>query len=327
MKLSRFIPMTLALLSAFVLAACTGMPTQLQSVEVETSPQGQTEMEFTGAVDSIGSNAWSIGGLVVGVTASTEIQGEPVVGDLVKVHALVLDGSTLVAREIARAAGAAGVQSTPIATPAAGQEIEFFGSVVDIASDAWLVGDRTVAITSATEIKGTISIGDSVKVHALVQPDLSLTAREIEPATEDDLLSGGDDSGDTEDVELKGLVEKIEGDEWTVASVTFIVPAGTEIDGPVQVGDTVEIHAIWSAEGVLTAIRVHLEDGPGDDDSNDDSSDDSSDDDGDDDSDDDDSDDDDSDDDDSDDGDDDGVGDDDDSGPGSSDDDNSGSGG
>jgi hypothetical protein len=314
--------MTLAMLSAFVLAACTGMPSQLQSVEVETSPQGQTEMEFTGAVDSIGSNAWSIGGLVVGVTASTEIQGEPVVGDLVKVHALVLDGSTLVAREIARAAGAPGVQSTPIATPAAGQEIEFFGSVVDIASDAWLVGDQTVAITSATEIKGTISIGDSVKVHALVQPDLSLTAREIEPATEDDLLSGGDDSGDTEDVELKGIVEKIEGDEWTVASVTFIVPAGTEIDSPVQVGDTVEIHAIWSAEGVLTAIRVHLEDGPGDDDSADDSDDDL----------DDDSSDSSGDDDDSDDSDDDHGGDDDDgdadddSGPGSGDD-NSGSGG
>jgi hypothetical protein len=277
MKLSRWIPLTLSVLAAFTLAACTGTPAQLESVEVGAGPQGETEMEFAGAVDSIGSNAWSIGGLVVGVTASTEITGEPVVGDIVRVHALVLDGSTLVAREIARAEAALGAEPTPVATPVAGEEIEFFGSVVNIASDAWTVGVQTVAITSATEIKGTISVGDPVKVHALVQPDLSLTAREIEPATEADLLSGDDSSGSAEDVELKGIVEKIVGDEWTVASVTFVVPPGTAIDGAVQVGDSVEIHAVWSAGGVLTAIRIHLEDGPGDDaSSGDDSGDDNS---------------------------------------------------
>jgi hypothetical protein len=237
-------------------------------------------MEFTGAVDSIGSNAWSIGGLVVGVTPSTEIQGDPAVGDLVKVHALVLDESTLVAREIQRAEGALGAEVTPVATPAAGEEIEFFGAVVSIASDTWTVGDQTVAITSATEIKGTISIGDPVKVHAMVQPDLSLTASEIEPATAADLVSSQDDSSDNgdvelEDVELKGKVESIVGNEWTVASVTFLVPAEAVIDGAIQVGDMVEVKAFWSADGVLTAIRVHLEDSAvGDDSSSDDASDD-----------------------------------------------------
>jgi len=273
MKSSRLFPMTLAVLAAFTLAACTGTPVQLQSAEVETNEQGETELEFTGAVDSIGSNAWSIGGLVVGVTASTQIQGDPAVGDLVKVHALVVNETTLVAREIERSAGALGPPSTPVATLSAGEEIEFFGSVVAIASDAWTVGPQTVAITSATEIKGTISVGDPVKVHAIVQPDQTLTAREIEPATEADLI-GGDDDRDDEDLELKGPVESIAGDTWTVASVTFLVPPGTAIDGAVQVGDTVEIHAVWSADGVLTAVRIHLEDGPGDDDNSGDDSDD-----------------------------------------------------
>jgi hypothetical protein len=273
-------------------------------------------MEFAGAVDSIGSNAWSIGGLVVGVAASTEITGEPAVGDIVRVHALVLDGATLVAREIARAAGAPGVDPTPAATPSAGEEIEFFGAVVTITSDSWMVGENTVAITSDTEIKGTIAVGDPVKVHALVQPDLTLTAREIEPATEADLVGGEDDSGEDEDLELKGVVQAIVGDSWTVASVTIVVPAGTPIDGDVQVGDFVEIHAAWSAEGILTATRVHLEDGAGDDSSSDDDSDDGQDDDSDDQ-------DDDSDDDNSGSG----GGDDDDSGSGGDDDDNSGSGG
>jgi hypothetical protein len=129
-------------------------------------------MEFTGPSIRSGSNAWSIGGLVVGVTASTEVQGNPAVGDLVKVHALVLDGSTLVAREIALAPSPLGTEATPAAMPTAGEEIEFVGPVVSIGSDRWTVGDQSVAITSDTEIKGTISVGDLVKVHALVH-DLS----------------------------------------------------------------------------------------------------------------------------------------------------------
>jgi len=265
MKLTRWLPITLVVLAVLTLAACTGMPAQLESVEVNSSPPGETEMEFTGAVDSIGSNAWSIGGLVVGVTASTEIQGDPAVGDLVRVHALVLDGSTLVAREIARAEDALGAEPTAVATPGAGEEIEFFGPAVNIASDSWTVGDQAVQITSATEIKGTISVGDLVKVHAVVQPDLTLTASEIEPATEADMASSLDDSSDTgeveqEDVELKGIVESIVGNEWTVASVTFLVPAETVIDGTIQVGDSVEVKAFWSTDGVLTAVRIHLED-------------------------------------------------------------------
>ena len=309
MRLNRWLPLTLAVLAVFTLAACTGTPVQVGSPEVDTDPQGQTELEFTGVVDSIGSNAWSVGGLVVGVTASTEVDSALLVGDLARVHALVLDETTLVAREIQRAEQAL---PTAAATPPAGEEIEFFGSVVTIAATSWTVGDRAVAITSATEIKGTIAVGDPVKVHALVQPDFSLTAREIEPVTDDDLLVGDDFGGNDEDLELKGIVGKIVGNEWTVAGVTFVVLPGTAIDGAVQVGDTVEVHAIWSTEGVLTAVRVHLEDGPGDDDSGDDTQDDDSDSGQDDDSDDDS-----------------GSGDEDDdnSGPGGGDDDNSGSGG
>jgi len=79
------------------------------------------------------------------------------------------------------------------------------------------------------------------------------------------MASSLDDSSDDgeveqEDVELKGIVESIVGNEWTVASVTFLVPAETVIDGTIQVGDSVEVKAFWSTDGVLTAVRIHLED-------------------------------------------------------------------
>ena len=287
MKHLALVRVSLVGLAGIALAACAQLPPEVSSVEVSGEPAAEAQLEFTGAVDSIGSNSWSIGGLVVGVAASTEVTGSPAVGDIVRVHALVVDETTLIAREIGAVEQ---LEKTPwpaVETLAPGEEIEFFGSAKNIAADSWTVGDRIVQVTSDTEIKGSILVGDPVKVHAVVQPDGSLTAREIEPATQDDLASGDDDLGDDDsgdddfsdddDLEVKGVVTSIEGDTWTVAGVTFVVPAGTDVDGTIQVGDTVEIHAVWSAEGVLTAVRVHLEDGPGDDDdSGDDSDDDNS---------------------------------------------------
>jgi hypothetical protein len=277
MKHLSLVRILLVVLAGVVLAACSQLPGEISSVEISGSQAGEAELEFTGAVDSIGSNAWSIGGLVVGVAASTEIAGAPDIGDLVRVQALVLDEATLIAREIRRLDSPAGAQTTAVATGAPGEEIEFFGPAVSITSSLWTVGDTDVAVTSSTEIKGNLTVGDVVKVHARVETDGSLTAREIELATADDMASGDDGLSDDEDLEVKGVVTAIEGDTWTVAGVTFVVPPGAEVDGPIQVGDVVEVHAVWSPEGVLTAVRVHLEDGPGDDDgSGDDSDDDNS---------------------------------------------------
>jgi len=320
MKLIRWLPMTLVVLAGFTLAACTGTSIQLQSAELETDPSGETEMEFTGLVDSIGPDAWSVGGLTVGITVATEIAGEPQVGDLVKVHALIVPPETLIAREIALAESLTDEPSSTDVPPAPGDEIEFVGQVVTIAADAWTVDDQIVAVTSDTEINGTISVGDLVKVHALVGPDLSLTAREIEPASQEDALGDDDEQDDDEeDLEFKGIVEEINGEDWTVSGVHFLVPATLQFEGAIVVGDFVEIHAAWSTDGILTAIRVQLEDESGDKSTSDDDLDDDSDDDLDDDSDDD-----------LDDSDDDsgsGGGDDDNSGSGGGDDDNSGSGG
>jgi hypothetical protein len=319
MNRSRWIGVILTVVAGAFLTACAQAPVGLQSLELDAASSGEADLEFTGLVDSVGSNAWSVGGLVVGVAASTEISGQPGVGDLVRVQALAVDETTLVAREISLLDAPAAPQAKPPALAAPGQEIEFFGPVVTIASDAWLVGDQIVSILSTTEIKGTMTVGDPVKVHALVQADGSLTANEIEAASEDDLQGddldedSNDDSGGAfdpteEDLEIKGVVTAIEGDQWTVAGVTFVVPAGTPMDGSIQVGDTVEVHAVWSAEGVLTATGIHLEDAQGEDDdqNEDDGAEDDDDDDGDEQDDD---------------------GDDDNSGPGGGEEDNSGSGG
>lgn len=43
------------------------------------------------------------------------------------------------------------------------------------------LSSRTVILTPATELKGTLQIGSWVKVHAFKAADGSFTAREVEP--------------------------------------------------------------------------------------------------------------------------------------------------
>ena len=78
-------------------------------------------------------------------------------------------------------------------------ELEFTGVVEAMGAGSWQVGGTTIAIGPGTEIKGTISIGDTVKVHATIAADGSLLAREIGHASQDGDDTGDDDNGNDDD--------------------------------------------------------------------------------------------------------------------------------
>jgi uncharacterized membrane protein YgcG len=107
---------------------------------------------------------------------------------LVKVHLVVgLDGSR-VAREIE-------APEAELEDAAEGSEVELVALIDSISPEAWVIGGRILAITAQTEIKGTFSEGDAVKVHILVGAGRSLTAREIEAADVGEVGQGDDDDG------------------------------------------------------------------------------------------------------------------------------------
>ena len=63
-----------------------------------------TEVEFVGLIDSISPDVWVVDGQTLAITPETEIKGNFVVGDSVKVHVLVGADGSLTAREIEAAA-------------------------------------------------------------------------------------------------------------------------------------------------------------------------------------------------------------------------------
>jgi hypothetical protein len=136
------------------------------------TPELGSEFEFAGVVETIGPDSWGVSGMTFGITPQTEIKGTIIVGDQVKIEALVGTDGSFTAREIKRANGSNH-------SPEEGSELEFEGIVESIGPDSWTVAGKTLAITTHTEIEGTIVVGDTVKVEAVASPDGTLTAREI----------------------------------------------------------------------------------------------------------------------------------------------------
>ena len=219
---------------------------------VSASEAGETE--FAGTVESIVGDLWTIGGQAVRVGGSTEVKGSPSIGDGVKVHGLLQPDGSIVAREIEKL-------GADEAQPEDGQETEFTGVVESIAGGVWMVGGQTVGIGGSTEIRGSPAEGDTVKVHALTQPDGSLLAREIEKAGADDGEdnSQDDDSSDSKQV-ITGRLESIEGDIWTVGGVQVLVSGSTDVKGDPQVGDTVKVEGTILEDGSIQAHEIEVED-------------------------------------------------------------------
>ena len=192
------------------------------------------------------------------MTEATEIKDAIVVGDIVKVHAQLQPDGSLTATEIELAD----------AQDSTGQdgEIDFFGTVEDIQADHWVVAGTTFMVTTETEIKNAIVIGDSVKVEATLQAGGTYLAHEIELQ---------DESGSAEHTDFFGQVTAMNPGSWTVGGLTFLVTPSTEIKDAIALGDFVKIEALVGADGSLTALEIELEDDQiGDDDGEDEDDDD-----------------------------------------------------
>ncbi|NLF63598.1 MAG: hypothetical protein GX579_03250 [Chloroflexi bacterium] len=157
---------------------------------------GTIEGEFFGIVEAIDGNVWTPSGQQVTFGPGTEIKNDISVGSRVKVHTLPQADGTVLVREIELAQDDDDNRSAG-ANPAG--EREFFGTVEVMNGNVWTVSGRQITIGSGTEIKGSISVGARVKVHATPQADGTLLVREIELARGDDDDDDNSGPGNSDD--------------------------------------------------------------------------------------------------------------------------------
>jgi hypothetical protein len=271
MSESTFRKAWLPVMFVFMLAlgACTGeIPPELLEAAaiVESNGEGEIkfdlselaeELEFVGEVQSISTAEWMIANLNFRIGSSSEIKGNPSVGDLVKVHASLTADGALLAREIEPAEGdEAFVEDDDDALPFDMEnEFEFIGMVELIGVSEWTIAGRTVVILPLTEIKGVISEGDLVKVHAFLNEKGEFAAREIEPT-----LEGDENDGFAFDLahefEFVGIVERMDSSTWMIGGRTVVVLPETEVKGEIAEGTLVKVHAFLNPAGELAAREI-----------------------------------------------------------------------
>jgi hypothetical protein len=232
----------------------------------------ENEAEFKGVIQALPGGGslvgdWTVSGRIVHVTSSTRIEQEdgPVrVGAFVEVKG--------------RSRGDGSIDATRIETEdnlddngrgnggRDNDEMQLKGTIQSLPATAgfigdWVVGGRTVRVTSSTRIEqeiGPVVVGAFVEVKGTQLSDGVFAATKIEIKSN----AGGNDARN----EIKGIIQALPGGgsltgPWTVSGRIVHVSSSTIIDtehGAALVGALVEVHGILRADSSLDATRIEI---------------------------------------------------------------------
>ncbi len=133
----------------------------LEIRKLESKPE---PVEFTGMIEAIADDQWTISGNVVRIRVETDILGSPQVDDVVEFKGVRQSGGEIWATRIR-------LLTMP--------EYEFEGVVESIAGDTWIIAGQTVRVNGDTQIIGDPGVGSYVQIRVVQMPDDSLVAKVI----------------------------------------------------------------------------------------------------------------------------------------------------
>ena len=205
MKAIKFLRAVIILVG-ILLSACAAAPSSPSAPSnVGGDKPLASDVVFTGVIESIDGNQWVINGQVIKVDSSVIRDGSFLVGDTVKVEAVVAADGSITAQRVKTPSAADLVEMTT-STPEASSTpqplvfddsgTEAFGTVESITDTSITIGGQTFTFAAGVEIKGEIVAGALVKLHFTVNPDGTLSVTEIEFAdpSQIDNDNGNDDN-------------------------------------------------------------------------------------------------------------------------------------
>jgi hypothetical protein len=193
----------------------------------------KNKFSFTGIVDAIGSETWTISGLTVHVDSLTTIENGLEVGDAVEVVGGVAQDGAFWASRISLAED-----------EAPGLPFEFTGVVAAMGDSSWTISGVAIAVDENTEIEAGLEEGDVVKVEGHILSDGRWLAKSMTLAEDDE----------ENKFEIIGPVEST--DPWKVAGVEFETNDATEIEEGIKVGDGVKVEGRILADGRWLADEI-----------------------------------------------------------------------
>ena len=207
--------------------------------------------ELKGVVQEMtdGPGVWMVSGVPVTVTDTTQIKhrvGPIMVGSWVEVEGRGDGNGGLTAREI---------KSIPMH-----RHHKLEGPLTELTDTTVVVDGIPVDLSPDVRIKGDPQPGQKVEVKAILQPDGTMLAFEVERKGHDE------DDRPGHEVKFSGIIESMpaSGFEgvWVISGHEVNVVDGlTEIDehkGPAEVGARVKVEAIREPDGTLTALEIEV---------------------------------------------------------------------
>lgn len=183
----------------------TAKPTAVASEEPDEEEEtaGLEEFDLLGVLQEKSAQRWKVDGTWIYLTDETDIEGQIVVGSVIRVKGRIGPAGDRIAEEIRlneppdteEAEPTPDEDPDPTETEEADsteteepdsneteepEEIEFEGVVHSITGNTWLIGDKTVLVNEDTRFKGDPETGDTVEVRAEPAADGTLYAERIE---------------------------------------------------------------------------------------------------------------------------------------------------
>lgn len=145
----------------------------------------------------------------------------------------------------------------PIIAPvSAEQYIEIKGMVQQVQGNQILVNNVWITLDATTIVKGVLQPGAFVEIKGIRQPNGSVLAREVEPQNTTNTQKPAPPVPMAQTVEIKGVVQRVQGNQILVNNVWVTLDATTVVKGTVQPGTIVEIKALQQPNGSVVAKQV-----------------------------------------------------------------------
>lgn len=204
----------------------------LQATRITAVPEdGALPFDFTGVVETISPESWTVSGMTVKVTEITLLEEGLVVGDTVRVSGKILEDGKWEAARIVRA-----LQGE--------SAFELTGAVED--KDPWKVAGITSETREWTQVEDGIGTGDLVRVQGRILEDGTWLAYSIELVEKNE--------GTNPILILIGRVISV--DPWVVNGFPLNVTDGTDIQGTITPGMIVHVEILLLPDGTWQVLSI-----------------------------------------------------------------------
>jgi hypothetical protein len=173
--------------------------------------------------------------------STTEIVGDPKIGDWVFVEGRILSDDSYFADRIV------------LLHRAEENRFAFTGEVDAVGDAEWTISGRAVGVNDETDIEGGIALHDLVRVEGIIQSDGTLLAERIQLVETEDGLP----------FEFVGVVESTGDETWTISGVEIAIGDHTgsgRPDGDAKVEATPRRQDGWRTKSLRrrrAPLRVH----------------------------------------------------------------------